>query len=133
VDRVSRVNPCLAFDPRCGDRSATGVFTCTINKPIVDRPEWIYPNVVFAPNDRVYVAGEGCVQTGGSGANWKRYVNPGGADSDHLYHGLVRIPTARLAWTDVGNTLTRIQNVVERLSFATSLSAAEVRLRPRLR
>ena len=90
------------FDSRCGDRTAKGKFDCTINKPIVSRPEWVYQNVVFAPGDTVYVHGDGCVQTGGSGDTWKRYVNPGGANSDHLYHGLVRIPTAKLAGTDWG-------------------------------
>lgn len=102
------------FDPRCGDRNAPGKFNCTINKPIVSRPEWVYQNVVFAPADEVYVNGDGCVQTGGSGPTWKRYVNPSGDNSDHLYHGLIRIPTAKLAGTDVGNSLTRIKNVVGR-------------------
>ena len=46
-------------------------------------------------------------------------MNPGGANSDHLYHGLVRIPTAKLAGTDVGNSLTRIKNVVGRLLTVT--------------
>ena len=99
--------------------TAIGKFNCTINKPIVSRSEWVYQNVVFAPGDTVYVNGDGCVQTGGSGDTWKRYVNPGGANSDHLYHGLVRIPTAKLAGTDVGNSLTRIKNVVGRLLTVT--------------
>ena len=29
------------------------------------------------------------MQTGGHGATWKRYVDPSGANSDRLYHGLV--------------------------------------------
>src|SRR4029453_18485120 len=67
-----------AFDPRCSDRSATGEFPCTISRPVVNRREWVYPNVVFAPKDLVYVSGDGCVQTGGAGATWERYLNPGG-------------------------------------------------------
>ncbi len=102
------------FDPRCSDRTATGRFNCTINKPIVTRSEWVYHNVAFAPKDTVYVNADGCVQTGGSGPTWKRYVNPSGGDSDRLYHGLIRIPSAKLPGTDVGNSLTRIKNVVGR-------------------
>jgi hypothetical protein len=101
-------------DPRCHDRSATGQIDCHIVRPIVSRPEWVYQDIQFAPGDVVYVNADGCVQTGGWGDTWKRYVNPGGDGSDHLYHGLVRIPTATLAGTDVGNTLTRIKNVVGR-------------------
>jgi hypothetical protein len=114
------------FDPRCSDRSATGKFVCPIDRPIVNRPEFVYSNVVFAPGDTVYVKADGCVQTGGgigSGNTWKRYVNPGGANSDHLYHGLVRIPTAKLAGTDVGNSLPRIKNVVGRSLFVTGKTA----------
>jgi hypothetical protein len=111
--------PALAqLDPRCSNRQATGKFDCTIRKPVVNRAETVHRDIVFAPGDTVYVNADGCVQTSGagigSGATWKRYVNPSGADSDHLYHGLVRIPTARLAGTDVGNSLTRIKNVVGR-------------------
>ncbi len=102
------------FDPRCSDRTAKGKFDCTIHNPIVSRPEWVYPAVVFAPNDKVFVNGDGCVQTGGSGDSWKRYINPGGGGADHLYHGLVRVPTGRLSGTDVGNTMTRIEHVVGR-------------------
>ena len=102
------------FDPRCSDRTATGKFDCTLHKPIVSRPEWAYQNVVFAPGDKVFVNGDGCVQTGGSGDTWKRYVNPGGGGADHLYHGLVRVPTGKLAGTDVGGNLTRIEHVVGR-------------------
>jgi hypothetical protein len=102
------------LDPRCGNRNATGQFNCVINAPIVNRAEAVVGDVLFAPNDIVYVNGEGCVQTGGSGNTWKRYVNPSGDNSDHLYHGLVRIPGGKLAGTDVGNTLTRIKNVVGR-------------------
>ncbi len=108
-----------AQDARCADRSAKGTFNCTINKPVVSRAETVYQNIVFAPGDHVYVNGDGCAQTGGLGDTWKRYVNPGGANSDHLYHGLVLIPTATLAGTDVGHSLTRIKNVVGRVITVT--------------
>src|SRR5262249_29088999 len=106
----------------CGDRTATGKIECTIDKPVVTLSETPYRGIVFAPGDLVYVNADGCVQTGShwwSGSTWKRYVNPSGKDSDHLYHGLVRIPTAKLAGTDVGNSLTRIKNVIGRLITVT--------------
>jgi hypothetical protein len=40
----------------------------------------------------VFVEAGGCVQTGGAGDTWKRYVNPSGDGSDHLYFGSVAIP-----------------------------------------
>lgn len=78
-------------DP-CRDRTATGKIDCTINKPVVTQHEY-ETTVVFAPGDNVEGKADGCVQTGGSGDTWKRYVNPTGGDADHLYHGLIRIPT----------------------------------------
>jgi Beta/Gamma crystallin len=116
------------FDSRCSDRTATGKFDCTIHKPIVSRAEWVYQNVVFAPGDKVFVNGDGCVQTGGGGDTWKRYVNPGGGGADHLYHGLVRVPTGRLAGTDVGNTMTRIEHVVGRPITVTGEGVPESQL-----
>jgi hypothetical protein len=116
---VAAALPGRAQDPRCHDRSATGQIDCQIVRPIVSRPEWVYQEIQFAPGDTVYINADGCVQTGGSGDTWKRYVNPSGDGSDHLYHGLVRIPTATLAGTDVGNSLTRIKNVVGRPLLVT--------------
>jgi hypothetical protein len=107
----------MDFDPRCSDRQATGRFQCRIDRPDVTRAETIYSTVVFASGDVVYVDGDGCVQTGShllSGSTWKRYVNPAGRESDHLYHGLVRIPGGRQAGTAVGTTLTRIEHIVGR-------------------
>jgi hypothetical protein len=66
----------------------------------------VYSNVVFAPGDVVVVGAGGCVQTGGSGNTWKLYVKPSGPDADHLYHGLIRIPTAT-----PGNGLDRINDI----------------------
>jgi hypothetical protein len=93
-------------DPRCADRAAVGSFICTINQPNVRQRETVLPNVVFVPGDRVRVSASGCVQTGGSGQTWKRYVNPSGKNSDRFYHGLVRIPTAT-----PGMGLVRIRDV----------------------
>jgi hypothetical protein len=40
----------------------------------------------------ITVSAGGCVQTGGKGLTWKRYVDPQGENSDHLYHGYIGLP-----------------------------------------
>lgn len=63
-----------------------------IHEPVVTQPVYEYRNIRFQPGDAVRVQASGCVQTGGSGKTWKRYVNPSGPDADRLYHGLIWIP-----------------------------------------
>ena len=41
---------------------------------------------------QVLVSAGGCVQTGGKGLTWKRYVDPQGPNSDRLYHGMIGVP-----------------------------------------
>jgi hypothetical protein len=76
--------------------------TCTIIEPNVNEHATAYPQVQFLPGDHVTIRAGGCVQTGGHGLTWKRYVNP--ASDNDLYHGLISIPGAF--------GLVRIQNVV---------------------
>jgi hypothetical protein len=97
------------LDPRCSDRTAKGQFRCVIQQPLVTNHESTYPMVVFAPGDIVDVTADGCVQTGGTGNTWKRYVNPSGPNSDRLYHGLIRIPTGTQ-----NSALVRIETVIGR-------------------
>ena|ERR1043166_6379056 len=63
-----------------------------IKEPNVSQRQTDYGNIVFRQGDTVVVAAGGCVQTGGRGLTWKRYVDPSGANSDRLYHGLIRLP-----------------------------------------
>src|SRR5947209_3535413 len=69
-----------------------------IRQPIVDHSLTNYtPLITFQKDDTVTLAADGCVQTGGSGDTWKRYVNPSGKNSGSrhgLYHGTVTIPNA---------------------------------------
>ena len=95
------------LDPRCSDPTAKGQFSCTIDKPNVTQRETVVPNVVFVPGDNVVVGASGCVQTGGAGRTWKLFVNPSGPNADHLYHGLIRIPTAT-----PGSGLVRIRDII---------------------
>ncbi len=103
------------LDPGCGNRSIQGTIHCTIDQPNVTRPETEYPTVLFAPGDIVDVVADGCVQTGGAGNTWKRYVNPSGPNSATLYHGLIRIP-----FGDPKSTLVEIRTVIGKHLAVTS-------------
>ena len=87
----------------CTNSSQTTV--CVINQPIVTQRLTPYPQITFKPGDVVTVSAGGCVQTGGRGKTWKRYVNPSGSNADRLYHGLIQIP-------GVESDLVRIQGAV---------------------
>jgi hypothetical protein len=62
-----------------------------INEPTIDRRVSEYPYIHFRPGDIVWITAGGCVQTGGKGKTWKRYVDPQGPNSDRLYHALIGI------------------------------------------
>jgi hypothetical protein len=63
-----------------------------ITKPTVTQPETIYDQIALKAGDNVKLTAGGCVQTGGSGLTWKRYVDPEGSRADSYYFGLVRLP-----------------------------------------
>ncbi len=63
-----------------------------IDTPDVRQKETGYTQITFSPGDEISVQAGGCVQTGGAGKTWKRYVDPSGPDSDKHYHGLIDIP-----------------------------------------
>jgi hypothetical protein len=111
-----------APDP-CSDRTAMGKIECTINEPVVTQHETEYPTVVFAPGDIVDVKADGCIQTGGWGDTWKRYVNPTGDNTDRYYHGLIRIPTGTK-----DSALVRIETVIGRHLHVTGLGVPESQL-----
>jgi hypothetical protein len=89
-----------------------------ISNPVVDRPEYVYSAVVFKPGDVITIRAGGCVQTGGHGKTWKRYVNPSGPNSGPdwpgLYHGTVFIPAGLLNGQTVTNR--SISDVIDRTS-----------------
>src|SRR5437667_3111130 len=62
-----------------------------IEQPEVRRRSTEYPQVQFKAGDKVLIDAGGCVQTGGSGRTWKRYVDPRGKNATKFYHGLIRI------------------------------------------
>jgi hypothetical protein len=63
---------------------------CFVIEPSVGEKSTVYPQIHFDAGDRVFIEAGGCVQTGGKGKTWKRYVDPA-ADND-LYHGLIGLP-----------------------------------------
>ena len=63
-----------------------------IDRPEVRKEVTEYPNIRFEPGDVVTFQAGGCVQTGGSGNTWKRYVNPLDSNAGALYSGTVWIP-----------------------------------------
>jgi hypothetical protein len=93
---------------------------CRIDEPIVTQHEFEYSRVVFAPGDIVDVSADGCVQTGGFGDTWKRYVNPIGPG---FYHGLIRIPTGTK-----DSALVRINTVIGRPLHVTGVGVPESQL-----
>jgi hypothetical protein len=100
---VGAVKPmALTFSDGC--LTTVRPIDCTITEPIVNQSQATY-FLTFRPGDHVFVAAGGCVQTGGHGKTWKRYVDP--ASDNDLYHGLITIPGAT-------GSLDRLVNVVGR-------------------
>lgn len=92
---------------------------CRIDQPDVKHSVTPYNTVTFKPGDQVRITAGGCVQTGGHGRTWKRYVNPSGANSDHLYHGLIFLPGITL-----GEKLDRIgTRINQTLTIPAGVSA----------
>ena len=80
----------VSEDSRCQDDGSTAV--CMIDRPPVN--DW-FTNIFtiqFDPGDKVTIDAGGCVQTGGSGKTWKKYVDPSGPSSSDHYHGLISLP-----------------------------------------
>ncbi|MBK3635169.1 hypothetical protein ACWC9X_14360 [Streptomyces asoensis] len=92
----------VIYSPGCS--GTTLPIDCTITEPVVTQRETTYP-FSFLPGDHVTVTAGGCVQTGGHGLTWKRYVDP--ASDNDLYHGLITVPGATA-------DLARLVNVVGR-------------------
>lgn len=92
-------------------------FIYTIYSPHVHTPQTNFKTIRFQTGDRVTVQGSGCVQTGGVGATWKRYVDPFAPDALSLYHGLVGMPYLTRTFRDSGTVpgLVRIQKLIGRV------------------
>jgi hypothetical protein len=75
-------------------RSDMDVDVWTINRPPVNTHEATFPAIHPHAGDLVSVSAGGCVQTGGAGLTWKRYVRPmsRGQGDDSQYYGSIGIP-----------------------------------------
>ncbi|MFL6530669.1 MAG: hypothetical protein ACJ8KX_09385 [Chthoniobacterales bacterium] len=108
--RVAQSNPCTApppprFQPGQNDHYPQGadIVSCAESPPghemwkidysSVERTLTDYPAITFNPGDVITFNASGCVQSGGWGSTWKRYVNPddGGGHLDSQYYGTVQI------------------------------------------
>lgn len=59
-----------------------------IAQPIVNQPTASYPQVKLRAGQTINIAASGCVQTGGAGKTWKRYVDP---DPSDKYYGTITV------------------------------------------
>lgn len=69
--------------------SASSVIPWSVQDPVVNAQTWRNTAVQFRPGDVLTINAGGCVQTGGFGATWKRYLNP---DPPDKYYGTVQFP-----------------------------------------
>lgn len=76
------------------DDTQNGVETkmLRIDRPRVWAEKTPYSVVRFKEGDRITFNAGGCVQTGGSGATWKRYLFPEGDNAPTYYSGTAWIP-----------------------------------------
>ncbi|MGA7218165.1 MAG: hypothetical protein WBX38_07625 [Candidatus Sulfotelmatobacter sp.] len=80
---------------------ASGHTVWQINQPTVNKASTDYAQITFSRGESITVAASGCVQTGGKGHTWKRYVDPADYGSPSpLYHGLISIPGATAGLVD---------------------------------
>jgi hypothetical protein len=81
-----------------------------IDEPNVVQKQTPYSQIRYRAGDTIRVAAGGCVQTGGSAATWKDYVNPiGDTPFSGAYAGQIMLP-----WTGLSGGLNPIAEVVNR-------------------
>jgi hypothetical protein len=88
--KVIRITP-NSMSVACSTQGAP--VECQVIEPTVNQPQTEYPAIEFSPGQHVVVQAGGCVQTGGSGLTWKRYVDPMPASAGRWY-GTISIPGA---------------------------------------
>ena len=81
--------------------------TWTINEPDVKRPSEAFYQIKFQKNDEIYITAGGCVQTGGHGNTWKRYVNPSGDGTAYYYFAKIQIPGVTYGLVRMGQFLNK--------------------------
>lgn len=87
-----------------------------IDEPGVKTPVTPYPTIRFQAGDTISIEAGGCVQTGGIGQTWKRYVNPDIGLEPTLYHGMIFIPGAMPGLSQLSSwvgKIVRIPDIVQ--------------------
>lgn len=110
------------FDIISFEHPSANVEIVHINQPNPQHPITQYPSITFLPGDQIVVTAGGCVQTGGWGDTWKRYVNPSGDESEKYYFGEIWIP-------GVTEVMEPIQGVVNKQLFVPAGSPSNLFLR----
>jgi hypothetical protein len=86
-----------------------------VAEPPVRTHSATFPTVSFSAGDHVYITADGCVQTGGTGDTWKRYVDPSGDPSNSQYYGDVALESgaglASLPFGPVSDVIGRVETV----------------------
>jgi len=98
------------FDIISVEHPSANVEIIHIRQPNVKQGVTPYSSIPFQAGDQIVVDAGGCVQTGGSGDTWKRYVNPSGDESEKYYFGEIWIP-------GVTQVMQPIQGVVGKTLF----------------
>jgi hypothetical protein len=102
----------LAGNPQCQTSADGATQTCTITEPVVNQESYYeYQAVRFHPGDGITIQAGGCVQTGGIGSTWKRYVDPRPA-SENRFYGTIWIPG--VVGNPPGQRVTPIRDVIGR-------------------
>jgi hypothetical protein len=98
--KVIRITP-NSLSVACSTQSVP--VECQVIEPTVNQPQTEYPAIEFSPGQHVVVQAGGCVQTGGSGLTWKRYVNP--TPDVGLWYGTISIPGATNGLVPLSNVI----------------------------
>ncbi len=123
--------PGFDFISLLSDRTINGheIKTWRIDRPIVwaaNHPDGRveYPIITFQAGDRLRFSAGGCVQTGGRGRTWKRYLNPSGPNAPQYYAGTAFIKNI------TGGSFVRIEGLV---AEQNNLARQQTNLSPELR
>lgn len=106
--------PCLFAQEKVSSVTSNNgnTITWTIKEPDVKKSSEAFYQIRFQKNDEIYITAGGCVQTGGHGATWKRYVNPSGDGNAYYYFAKIQIPSVTYG-------LVRMEQYLNRKLFFT--------------
>ncbi|MBS1808677.1 MAG: hypothetical protein JST84_10840 [Acidobacteria bacterium] len=118
-------NRIIGYLPGCRGGEVTreqsaGAGIWKIDTPNVKQRDTRYAGITFRAGDIVSLEAGGCVQTGGHGKTWKRYVDPLGERTNQFYHGLFRVPGMK-AFVRIGEMIGKTYTIPDNVSGDMSL------------